>query len=219
MPISVTWKTSGTVSEVRPDALTAIVSREDVDRDGEVIDLKGLGRARFAEYPLMLCDHDTHKIIGAWPRLWEEPIGGLPALLGEARRGPGPVAEQVWSEIAEGVRRGISVGLTVQEVGGPVRPGQWGKTIVRSELVEVSSVAIPACPDCLVLSIGPRQKCACPPGEGVVREALQQLRLERGARALLRDPRPLAAVLARAMRPAIDWEVRREVQRALRGGR
>jgi hypothetical protein len=217
--MAITWKTSGVLTAVRPDRLTAVVSLQEVDRDGEVIDLAGLQRHDFERNPVMLADHQHDKIIGSWPHLWDGTLNGLPALFGEARRGTGPMADAIWEQIIAGHRPAFSVGLSVHATGPALRANQRGVTIVKSELLEISSVAVPSCRQCLLVSLGPaREKCACAHGDDLVREALRQHRVERFAAEVIHDPAPLARELARALRPTVDREVRRQLAQ-LRGGR
>lgn len=137
--------------------LRAILSEELIDATGEVTRIAGIDLARAKTNMPMLKDH--HELMGQWTRLWTEVRAGIPVLMGEAQGTPpgiSPTADQAWGEIQAGVRRGISVGFLSLEQGPPILPGQTGVTHVRSQLLEASSVGLPACPTCLVLA-----KCAC----------------------------------------------------------
>jgi Caudovirus prohead serine protease len=141
--------------------LSAILSHEKTDRMNEVVRIAGIDTSAFEQNPVMLADHKSDQVVGRWSRLWTQAVDGADALLGEAEGlapGISPVADRVWAEIRAGVRRGISVGFQPTELGPPFLPDQRGDTIERCVLLEVSSVAIPACPTCLVM---PMTKCAC----------------------------------------------------------
>ena len=62
-------------------------------------------------------------------------------------------ADEAWSAIAFGARKGISIGFIPIEAGAPILPDQWGKTFRRVGLMEISSVAVPSCPACLVAGV------------------------------------------------------------------
>jgi phage head maturation protease len=133
-----------------------VASQRIVDRDGEVIERQGIDTSEFAKNPTLLCDHDPRFVLGRVEALTLQVRPNGEALIGEAEilpAGTSARVDEAWSAITFSARNGISIGFTPLEVDpAPVLPGQRGVTYKRVRLLEISSVALPACPTCVVES-------------------------------------------------------------------
>jgi HK97 family phage prohead protease len=140
--------------------ITGIASREQVDRDGDVVSVDGIITTNFLKNPTLLLDHDHKSILGTVTRLWVQMVDGLKALMFEARmlpEGASARADQAWAEIEAGDRRGISIGFLVRE---SQQNSSGGSYISSLELLEISSVSVPSCPSCLAQA----KSCGCSGG-------------------------------------------------------
>jgi Phage Mu protein F like protein len=130
-----------------------VASIEDVDRDSEVILLDGLDITNFMRNPVLLRFHDPGRPIGKVVDLHRATIRGVPALVGTAelvRAGVSADADEAWALLRAGVGATVSIGFRSYAQGPPMVSGQRGVTHTKSELLEVSLVALPSCSGCLV---------------------------------------------------------------------
>lgn len=132
-----------------------IASRQEVDRDGEVVVTRGIQTANFDKNPIMLVDHDRGRVFGRVHRKWIETVDGADALLMVATALPVSVsadADQIYGEIVAGARSALSISFLVLEVDPrPILPNQTGNTFSKVELLEVSSVSLPSCASAVVI--------------------------------------------------------------------
>ena len=155
----------GAIKAIDGSKIQGIASQQQVDRDGEVILVNGIGTSRFEPNPCFLANHDRDFNLGTVTRLWTATLGGVATLLFEAQLVERPTERQreVIEAIRQGARRGISIGFIPLETDRqPVVEGQRGVTYTSIELLEISSVSLPSCPTCLIEQKAlKRSACAC----------------------------------------------------------
>lgn len=118
-----------------------IATTEGVDRDGEVISVKGWITDNFLKNPVVLFGHDY----------WSFPIGAVTDLKFESDK---VIAKGVFARTPEGqkarllyedgILRAVSVGFLPKK--------REGNAIISAELLELSFVPVPSNPDALSLS-------------------------------------------------------------------
>lgn len=120
-----------------------IISTQDEDRQGEIIDQKGWDFSKYLANPIVLWAHDYKQLpIGMTDKLYFEGTNTI----AEGKFVPGdcnPFAQQVRKLYDLGVQRAASVGMIGKEAKGNV--------ITKSELLEWSFVPVPANPYALKL--------------------------------------------------------------------
>jgi phage head maturation protease len=134
---------------------SGIASSRGEDTMGDVIDPEGIDLRRWRQggAPL-LRDHDRQQQIGTVVRDlvvgddWRIEAAGYPA-------GVTAAADEAWREIAAGGRSGLSIGFhpVAYERRTTARGGE-GIHYTAIELIELSSVILPACPSCLLTQRG-----------------------------------------------------------------
>lgn len=139
--------------------ITFIASHEKIDRDSEVIVVNGIDTSEFLPNPLLLMQHDQRsRAVGRVTNLRKTMIDGAPALVGEAVFPDRPGSDDALADVKAGLLNSVSIGFRVLEVGPPQLPGQTGTTYLRTKLLEISLVTLPACQTCLVTS---KSACTC----------------------------------------------------------
>lgn len=139
--------------------IVGIGSQEVLDREGDIIRIDGLDTANFERNPVLLANHDHGFPLGRVTALRIERRENVPTLVFEAEilpAGTSPRVDETWAAIAGGARNGVSIGFTPRQIE-PI-PGTRGVIFTRAELLEVSSVCLPACPACLAQA---KSICAC----------------------------------------------------------
>ncbi len=120
-----------------------VISTQDEDRQGEIIDQNGWDFTKYLLNPIVLWAHDYKQLpLGITEKLYKEDMN----LIAEGKFAPGdcnPFAQQVRKLYDLGMIRTASVGLIGKEVKGNV--------ITKSELLEWSFVPVPANPFALKL--------------------------------------------------------------------
>ena len=134
--------------------ISATVSSESMDRDGDVIRASGWGLTNFMKHPVLLASHDYHSLrsqIGVWESM---EVDGT-TMKGTARFfiGKGN-AEADWAfELAKEKALAFSVGfIPDMEKATPLAKdsmGAGGMEFSGQELLEVSAVTVPSNPDAL----------------------------------------------------------------------
>ena len=131
-----------------------IARRMEVDRDGEVVVTRGIDTTAFMKNPVLLLEHDHRTRFGRVDSLRVERRDGADALVGRATILPAGVsaaADQGYGELLYGALNGISIGVLVHEWDpSPILPGQRGRTMTQTQLLEISAVPIPSCSSCVV---------------------------------------------------------------------
>ena len=135
--------------------ISAVVSTESKDRDGDVIKAEGWSLDNFNRHPVMLANHDYHSLksqIGVWEKM--EVTGDT--LQGVARFFIGKGNEEAdWAfELAKMKKLAFSVGfIPDMDKAVPLHKddafGQRGMEFNGQELLEVSAVTVPSNPDAL----------------------------------------------------------------------
>ena len=143
-------------SEVRAaddGVITAVLSTESVDRDGDVVQLAGWDLSNFEKAPRLLSCHDYGRLtsqIGEWRNVHVDPA--RKALVGEAHYYTGqgnPEADWAYYLATQG-QATYSVGF-VPKASTPLKGSNGGLNYTAQELLEVSHVPVPSQPDALQL--------------------------------------------------------------------
>jgi len=143
-------------SEVRAaddGVITAVLSTESVDRDGDIVQLSGWDLANFSKAPRLLSCHDYGQLtsqIGEWRNVRVDPE--RKALIGEAHYYTGqgnPEADWAYFLATQG-QATYSVGF-VPKASTPRKGANGGRVYTNQELLEVSHVPVPSQPDALQL--------------------------------------------------------------------
>ena len=135
--------------------VSAVVSTEKVDRDGDVIRAEGWGLSNFLKHPVLLVNHDYYSIrsqIGEWESM--EIKGNKMQGIARFYIGRGN-ADADWAfELAKEKSLAFSVGfIPDMDKAAPLNTedkfGINGMEFKGQELLEVSAVTIPSNPDAL----------------------------------------------------------------------
>jgi len=129
--------------EADGDTITAIVSREVVDRSGDVVKIDGIRLENYLKNPIVLFNHDRDKVIGKTIDLSKSND----ALLARIKFANTPLAREVRDLVREGFLNTLSFGFIPIEYV----PGAKGLVYNSVELLEISIVSIPANPEAIVL--------------------------------------------------------------------
>ena len=115
-----------------------IITKEVVDRDGEVIKIDGIDTVNFMKNPVVLLAHNFRGLpIGIVETLSDEGS----ELIGEGVFASTDMAQEARILHEEGILIAVSMGFIIKEREGPI--------ITRSELLEVSFVSVPSNPESL----------------------------------------------------------------------
>lgn len=129
------------------------ISKEIADRDGEVVDLKGLNIENFKKNPIMIWNHrmtdgDVEDVIGRLEDLvLTKDVSGINMLVGNPKFADHPKAQYLKKMVQDGIISTLSIGFGVEE-----RDSLNQSRISKSELYEVSWVIVPANTEARVLS-------------------------------------------------------------------
>lgn len=144
-------------------SVTSIITREILDRDGEVVRVKGLNFKNFKKNPVVLFMHDMDEPVGqsAWQR--PQQRNGAWEVVAKTIFAETDAAEEVFGLSKANVLRGISVGMNwrtlecrqpkVKEIKDHPHWKGCKTLIVSAEVLEYSHVTIPACPEALVTAV------------------------------------------------------------------
>ena len=141
--------------------ISFVASHEKVDRDGEVVLIAGIDTTEFMKNPVMCLQHQSQQTaVARVENLRRTRIDGAPALIGEAVFPDRPASNEVLADVRAGLLNSVSIGFKVLERGVPILPDQHGVTYLKTSLLEISLVTLPACPTCLVTSKSADCSCA-----------------------------------------------------------
>src|SRR4029077_279646 len=123
------------------DPFEFIMSTEDVDRMGDVVEIAGVDLTAFQWNPIALWQHNAAKPIGTWQGL-EKSAGKLIGKLILADPGTDRDIDRLRQLIEQRILRAVSIGFRAL-AAVPIGNG-FGLRCTESELVEASLVSIPA---------------------------------------------------------------------------
>ena len=134
----------GPSDNAQDQAITFVLSTDDVDRHGDVISADGWVLDAYRENPVLLWAHDyRHPAIGRAAKMWTEPH----RLLADMEFAPTEFAQEIGSLYRSGFQLGVSVGfkpLRFEERRDEKTGAFLGLWFLEQELLEVSAVPVPA---------------------------------------------------------------------------
>jgi HK97 family phage major capsid protein/HK97 family phage prohead protease len=123
------------------DPYEFIMSTDQIDRMGDVVNVAGMDLAAFTDNPIALWNHDANEPIGTWANVRRE-AGQLIGQLKLAAEGTSQKVDDLRRFLEQRILKSVSVGFRVIEAE-PIK-GTWGIHFLRSELLECSLVPIGA---------------------------------------------------------------------------
>lgn len=135
------------VKDLGEGKLEAIVSTNDVDRSGEVVDIEGIDIKNYEKNPVVMWAHDYSKPpLAKTLSLTKEKIGKKMVMktVMEFATSISDLAREVYNLYKGGFMNAFSIGFIPLEMEG--------NTYTKSELLEYSAVPIPANPNALLLA-------------------------------------------------------------------
>lgn len=149
--------------DVEGRTLTAMVSTDSVDRDGDVLVPAGWELENYRKNPVVLWAHDYGRLPIAKTLAIEPWEHGLMAMVQFAEHA---FAQDVFQLYVGGFLRAFSVGFMPKEWAPRPGEGLRGYLITKAELLEFSAVPVPANQDALVLAAKAATLCGIGrPGE------------------------------------------------------
>lgn len=134
----------GTSDGSSVQAITFVLSTDEVDRHGDVISADGWVLDSYRENPVLLWAHDyRHPAIGRASKLWTEPH----RLMANMEFAPTGFAQEVAALYRCGFQWGVSVGfkpIKYEEMRDEKTGAFQGLRFLQQELLEVSAVPVPA---------------------------------------------------------------------------
>lgn len=125
-----------------------VLSTEAPDRIGDVVKIDGMDTKAFEANPVALFMHRHDQPIGVWSNL-KKSAGALTGRLNLAAKGTSKLVDFAHAMIEQGMLKAVSVSFVpLDSKPNPVR----GRTINKSELLEVSLVTIPMNPQALMIA-------------------------------------------------------------------
>lgn len=129
--------------DVENRTVTAWATTEAIDRVGDKVIATGIELKNYLDNPVILWQHQHNDLpVGKAVNLIVAEGQGIKVTVKFATH---PFAESVWQCFVDGVLRAFSVGLRILEAEGPL--------INRSELLEISTVNVPANQEALAKSV------------------------------------------------------------------
>ena len=134
----------GSQQSLPRDALTFVVSTDEVDRHGDIVSVEGWRLDAYRQNPVFLWAHNhTRPAIGRTFDIWKEGHN----LLATMEFAPTPFAQEVATLYQKGFQRGVSVGFKPLQYDMR-RDASTGKILgihfIEQELLEVSAAPVPA---------------------------------------------------------------------------
>ena len=136
--------------------LTAVISNEDLDRQGDVVVQSGIDTTNFDLNPVVL---DEHNVDGYGNQVARDPVGRVVKLIKNdtsteavvqfTTEEENPAGHRIWLQFKNGFRRAFSVGIGVIESEEREIDGKIVRYITKSELVELSVSVVGANPKAL----------------------------------------------------------------------
>jgi len=128
-----------------------IASTSDIDRDGEVIDVKGWDFKNFRKNPVVTYAHDYRALpVGRVPKIWITRDGKVKNTIEFPPPETYDFADTVERLVDTGYLRTVSVGFIPKEwTDGDGTDKSPRKTYTKQELLEIAIVPVPSNPDAL----------------------------------------------------------------------
>jgi HK97 family phage prohead protease len=135
---------AATADELGPRQVRVRASTEDLGRDGLVVMSEGIDIGPFRKNPVVLWQHQPEAPVARVTRI-AIAEGALDAEIEFAPEGVSRVADEICGLVKSGIVSGLSIGFEPTETE-PVQPGKrkGPQRVMRSELLELSFVSIPA---------------------------------------------------------------------------
>lgn len=144
-------------------AVTMLISREVVDRDNEMVILRGIDLGPFRKNPVVLFMHDPSTVIGKAETITIRKRGGRHEMIGKVIFAETDTAEEVFQLVKGGFLSGASLALsnrsleirhvTPQDIRKNPELAEAERIIVKGELIEFSVVSIPANQEALATAV------------------------------------------------------------------
>ena len=129
----------------------ATISTDDVDRDGDIIDPKGIDLKNYKDNPIILLQHEAWDLpIGKATTIQKFTNGGRSGIMAKGLIAEGTQrAEEAFSLMQQGILSKTSIGFGIVDSREPTdeeRKSKKGlkRVITKSEMYEFSIVAIPS---------------------------------------------------------------------------
>lgn len=138
---------SAVTKDLGEGVIEAIVSTDDLDRHGEVVNIEGMDLKNYKNNPVVMWAHDyTIPPIAKTTQIKKEKVGNKTVLKAvmEFAIGISQLANEVYNLYKGGFMKAFSIGFIPEEMDG--------NTYTKSELLEYSAVPIPANPNALLLA-------------------------------------------------------------------
>jgi hypothetical protein len=171
--------------------------------------IDGIDTTRFMQNPVMMLSHSYQGApVARVTSLYKSQYDGVPALLGTAHFPPGrQQSDEALADVRSGLLSAVSIGFLAHEAIGRTLPGQKGRTITRSELLEISLVPVPSCRSCLITSKAHQEAtmkaCSC---DDVEIEFVHDDELELTPAQLRALPRLVRSLMPRIVKDVLDDE-------------
>lgn len=121
-----------------------VISTDDVDRHGEIVDQKGIDFSAYMKNPVVLWGHNHNQIpVGITDEIYTRTVGTQIQTIAKGRFASHEFAQTLRALFDAGMLKTSSIGFIPKEY--------QGNTITKSELLEWSFVSIPANPYALAL--------------------------------------------------------------------
>lgn len=121
-----------------------VISTDDVDRHGEIVDQKGIDFSAYMKNPVVLWGHNHNQIpVGITDEIYTRTVGNQIQTVAKGRFASHEFAQTLRALFDAGMLKTSSIGFIPKEY--------QGNTITKSELLEWSFVSIPANPYALAL--------------------------------------------------------------------
>jgi len=124
--------------------ITAVGSRQAVDRDGDLLHLDGLSLTNYRKNPVVLWSHNSHDLpIGKANRVWVDGKD-LKFKIKFTEPDVNPFADSVYKLVKGGFINSLSIGFMPDWTKAKFNEKRGGYDFEKSELLEVSMVNVPA---------------------------------------------------------------------------
>lgn len=121
-----------------------VISTDDIDRHGEIVDQKGIDFSAYMKNPVVLWGHNHNQIpVGITDEIYTRNAGAQTQTVAKGRFASHEFAQTLRALFDAGMLKTSSIGFIPKEYNGA--------TITKSELLEWSFVSIPANPYALAL--------------------------------------------------------------------